>query len=131
MQGFGHFVWIYFYKSDFPWKYTKKILNHILILYFACNFLFCFVLIFAKNLEISKIEKFHSREKTVTWEREVRISSLWNFGAPLKTSPSQWPAPPSLKQWEGTRPPVLMNLWKTLLMSYSFRKAAGSLPVNL
>ena len=90
MQGFWQFVWIYFYKR-FSMKIHQKILNHILILYFTCNFRGFFVLFFAKNLEISKIEKFYSREETVMWEREVRINSLWNFGAPLKSSPSQWP----------------------------------------
>ena len=63
-------VWAFrvdlFLQKRFSMKIHQKILNHILILYFACNFLFCFVLFFAKNLEISKIEKFHSREKTVT-----------------------------------------------------------------
>ena len=45
---------------------TSKNLERYFNFVFRVLFSGFFVLFFAKNLEISKIEKFHSREKTVT-----------------------------------------------------------------
>ena len=86
MQGFWQFVWIYFYKR-FSMKIHQKILNHILILYFACNFRFFFCFVFCEKPRNQQNRKISFTRKNCDVRKRGQNKQSLKFWSPTQNLP--------------------------------------------